>query len=428
MVLKVNTKNMNRMLYAAVFFMFIMGFLVNNIGFPIGTMALLDAVSLITLLFSLYFFSNRIFQTGAGKAVIISVVLLGVAVLYGLYTSVPLGFLLEGMRISFRGMTIFTVAVCLLQKENIDRIMQLIVCFFWINVVMCSIQFFLFGISQDECNGFFGTGKMNSWTNILLCVISVYYISRYLNRQALLRMAVFNIVLCLYVAILAELKAYFFELVIIAIALVLLEKTSWRTFVICIIGGVVLTAMISFFISFWEDREIFTREGFLAYVRTDRSYGYAAVGDWGRIGGVANATKKFFGGDLNLFGMGLGYCGFDTPFYVRYGSLHYNWFSYISIFMEQGWIGLAGYLLFFVQNILILRKKKMKSTSPDAKTFYDISMVMSLLGIFLLFYNSTVTGYPAFFLFLLIGMAYGYELHGVKTRQVTVSSDLYDRQ
>ena len=123
-----------------------------------------------------------------------------------------------------------------------------------------------------------------------------------------------------------------------------------------------------------------------------------------------NATKKFFRNDLNLFGMGLGYCGFDTPFYNRYGGLHYNWFSYISIFMEQGWIGVIGYFAFFVCNTLTLRKKKKAAKTAEAKVVYDVSIVMSVLGIVLMIYNSTVTGYPAFFLFLLMGLAYRYEL------------------
>ena len=134
-----------------------------------------------------------------------------------------------------------------------------------------------------------------------------------------------------------------------------------------------------------------------------------------------NATKKFFRNDLNLFGMGLGYCGFDTPFYNRYGGLHYNWFSYISIFLEQGWVGIIGYFTFFVCNILTLRKKKKTAKTADAKVVYDVSIIMSVLGIVLMIYNSTVTGYPAFFLFLLMGLAYRYELDDVVATTVVTS-------
>lgn len=410
MVLVLNSKNMNRMIYATVFFMFIMGFLVNDIGLPLGTMALLDVITVFTLLFSFRSFSARIHSAGANAMAVISTILLCVAMLYGLYVRVSIRFLLEGVRNSFRGMMIFVVAVCILQKQTINKIMQLIVRFFQINVVMCSVQAFVLRVIGDYRNGFFGTGFMNSWTNILLCVISIYYISRYMNRLNSLRTMVVNILLCFYVAILAELKAYFFEFVIIVMAMILLNRPSWRTFVFCLVGGLALSGMLTVFIAFWENNTIFTFEGLIEYFDTDRSYGYAAQGDWGRIGGIAKATKKFFGGDLSLLGMGLGYCGFDTPFYVRYERLHYNWFSYIYIFIEQGWIGIIGYISFFILNIPILRKKKIKSTSPQAKTIYDVSMIMSVLGIFLLFYNATVTGYPAFFLFLLMGIAYRYEL------------------
>ena len=410
MVLVVNSKNMNRVLYATVFYMFIMGFLVNDMGLPIGIMAVLDAVVFLALLYSMRFWPSRFSRTKAGVEVGIYAVLFFVGVIHALVARVSPMLILEGVRNSFRGMATFAVTVCLIQKGTTKKIIRLIERFFQINVVVCSIQYFLLGITQDECNGLFGTGAMNSWTNILLCVISVYYISRYMNRLIPLRSVAVNVVLCLYLAVLAELKVYFFELILITMVLILLEKPSWRTFILCVVGALALSGMVALFIAFWEDNSIFTVEGIRYYFDTDRSYGYSAQGDWGRIGGIMNATKKFFKNDLNLFGMGLGYCGFDTPFYNRYGGLHYNWFSYISIFLEQGWVGIIGYFAFFVCNTLTLRKKKKTAKTADAKVVYDVSLIMSVLGIVLMIYNSTVTGYPAFFLFLLMGLAYRYEL------------------
>jgi hypothetical protein len=381
-------------------------------------MALLDAIVFLGLLFSLRFLSKRLSNTKAGILFAICAALLFVGVVHALLEHASPMMILEGARNSFRGMITFIVAVCLLQRSTAKRIMHLIELFFRINIVVCTIQSFLLGVSHDNCNGLFGAGKMNSWTNILLCVISIYYISRYMNRLISLRSVVVNIVLCLYVAILAELKFYFFELITIAMVMVLLEKPSWRTFVLCVVGGLALSGMVTLFVAFWEDNSMFTIDGLRYYFDTDRSFGYSSKDDWGRIGGIANATKKFFSTDMNLFGMGLGYCGFDTPFYDRYGWLHYNWFSYISIFMEQGWVGIIGYFAFFVVNILMLRKKKRTAQTADAKVIYDVSMVMSALGIMLMIYNSTVTGYPAFFLFLLMGIAYRYELDDGATAEV----------
>ena len=410
MVLVLNRKGINKMLYATVFFMFIMGFLIHNLGLPIGLMAILDAVVVLSLLFAACFFETCLSKTQAGTIIIISAAMLVVGIVNALWQRVSPSLILDGMRNSFRGMVTFCVAVCLLQKGTVDKIIQLMERFFRINVVVCTIQAFLLGVSHDNCNGLFGAGKMNSWTNILLCVMAIYYISRYINHLISLRYMAVNIVLCLYIAMLAELKFFFFELVIIAMLLVLLTKPSWRTFSFCLIGGILMMCMLAVFIAFWEDDSMFTVEGIKYYLDPDRSYGYSTQGDWGRIGGIAKATKKFFAEDLNLFGMGLGYCGFDTPFYYRYELLHYNWFSYISIFLEQGWVGIIGYIAFFVVNILKLYKKKKMVESPEAKTVFDISLGMSVLGIVLLFYNSTITGYPAFFLFLLIGMAYRYDL------------------
>lgn len=411
MVLVVNSKSMNRMLYATVCYMFIMGFLIHDLDLPIGIMAVLDVAVFFALLYSMRFWSSRLSRIEAYSIVTMCVGLFIVAIIHALWTRVSPLLLLDGVRNGFRGMTTFVVTVCLVQKGTTKRIVRLIERFFRINVIVCTIQYFLLGITQDSCNGLFGAGKMNSWTNLMLCVISVYYISQYMNRLISLRNVVINVIFCLYIAILAELKFFFFELILIALMLILLEKPSLRTIILCVVGTVVLSAMVAVFISFWEDRSMFTLEGIRRYLDIkNRSYGYSSVGDWGRIGGIANATKRFFSKDLNLFGMGVGYCGYDTPFYNRYGWLHYNWFSYISIFMEQGWVGIIGYLAFFAVNILILRNKKKSAKTAESKTIYDVSIVMSALGMVLMFYNSTVTGYPAFFLFLLMGLAYRYEL------------------
>lgn len=428
MVLVLNSKSMNRMLYAAAFFMFIMGFLIHDLGFPIGTMAILDVVVFIGIIFSMRFFSDCIHNTQAGVMIAIGACLLVIAVIYGLYAQVPITLLSDGVRNSFRGIATFTVTVCLLKKETVKKIIRLAECFFWINVVVCTMQFFLLGVSHDNCNGLFGAGKMNSWTNILICMISVYNISRYMNKTKPLHLVAINIVACLYIAIIAELKAFFFELVIILMIMIFMDRPSWRKLFVCIVGGLALSAMLAVFIAFWDDNSVFTVDGLRYYFSEDRSFGYAAQGDWGRVGGIANATEKFFSQGLNLFGMGLGYCGFDTPFYDKYGWLHYNWFSYISIFLEQGWVGIVGYIAFFVVNFWALQKRKKQALTADAKTVYEISLIMSALGIFIVFYNSSVTGYPAFFLYLLVGMSYRYELDGGELPQQGILKEYHNGQ
>ena len=106
-----------------------------------------------------------------------------------------------------------------------------------------------------------------------------------------------------------------------------------------------------------------------------------------------------------IFGFGLGNCdtsGFaivNTPFFERFGDLHYTWLSYAMMYLECGWIGLIFYFGFFVLVYFKIRRIE-KNCIPTVKAYCRIARIMAVLCVVISVYNSslrTEAGYMAYF-------------------------------
>lgn len=406
-MLQLNNKSMNGLLYGIAIFMFVAGFLINNLGFSRSIMYVFDIFCMLCLLFCFRRIGYRIQAAGIKKPALILGAIIVCAVVGYVWNGYSIYTFINGVRTNLRFGVFFVVVSCIMDAKTGRKLYQLLYKVFWINVVLCSVQYFVFGIKGDSCNGLFGTGNMNSWTNILICLITAHTISRYLNKLISGKKAVILCVACMYIAILAELKFFYFELVFIVVAIILLNKPSLRTALMCIGGGVALILMISMFNTLWEVKgtNTFSIAGIQEYFE-EKPYGYASVGDWGRIGGIKKAIEKFFSDGKNMFGFGLGYCGYGTAFHTTYESLHYIWFSYLVVFMEQGWIGLVLYYLFYASILLSSKKIKNSISNPHIKSLHDVTECMAILAMILTVYNSTITNYPATLLFLYATIAF----------------------
>lgn len=402
-------KKMNTLLYVSTFFMLIVQFLINNVGVPDEIMICLDIFLVVGILFSIRMLPTVIKRTNSFLPVFMIMLLISVAIIGWIINGYSIRWFINGLRINGRYFLVFLVSLVLLNKERIDKLFSLFIKVMIANVIFCSIQYFIFGFRGDFCGGLFGTAKTNSWVNILLCVVTAYSIAFYANANISLKKAIMNCLLCVYIASLAEIKFFFFELILIVISVVILNRPNKKTISICIVSGLLLIAMNSIIDSLWSSSssDIFSIEGIEFYL-SEKSYGYASVGDLGRIGGISKLDEYFFQDSLNLFGKGLGSCEYGTPFYSIYSYLHYIWFGYLTIYLEMGWTGLILYVAFFIAIVFasIRKRRKNREITPYEKSVHIFSECMAIIGIVLIWYNTTVFNYPGFFLFLTIAFAF----------------------
>lgn len=404
-----NSKRMNTLLYSITFFMLIVGFLTNNIGIPTEIMFCLDAFLVLGALFILRALPQSIKSTKCFLPVLIIVLLFAVALMGWGLNGYSIRMFINGIRINGRYFLVFLIALVLLNKTRIEKLFSLFINAIVVNVVFCTIQYFVFDCRGDFCGGLFGTALTNSWMNILLCIVAAYCISFYVNANISLKKASIMCLLCVYIASLAEIKFFFFELILIVGSIILLNKPNKKTITLCIISGLLLIAMSTIVSSLWSSAssDMFSLEG-IEYYLSEKSYGYASVGDLGRIGGISKLNEFFFTEKVNIFGRGIGSCEYGTPFYANYSYLHYIWFGYLMIFLEMGYLGLVLYIAFFVAVIIasVRKRVKYKELTPYEKSVHIFSEVLAIIGIVLMWYNTTVFNYPGYFLFLSLAFAF----------------------
>lgn len=313
---------------------------------------------------------------------------------------------LWGMRNNFRFYTAFFAFCVFLTESDVEGYFRLFDKLFWINVIVSVVQFAFFEKGGDYLGGLFGVEKGgNGYTNIFFCIILTKSVIFYLSKKEKLSSCAWKFVAAMAVAAMAELKFFFVEAVMIIVLAVLFTDFSWRKVLIIaggfagIFAGAALLAVI--FPSF---SGFFTWEWFYNSAVSD--HGYTSSGDMNRLNAIAVSNELFLeNGWMRLFGLGMGNCEtssfvfLNTPFFERYGDLHYTWLSYAMMYLECGWIGLMFYFGFFVMVYFKVRKME-QSCAPEVKVYCSIARIMAILCMVISIYNSslrTETGYMAYF-------------------------------
>lgn len=313
---------------------------------------------------------------------------------------------LWGARNNFRFYAAFLAFSVFLSSRGIDTYYRLFDRIFWLNVIVSLVQFFALDIDGDQLGGIFGaeTGA-NGYTNVFFCIILTKSIIFYLSKKEKLSTCAWKFVSAMIVAAMAEIKFFFAETVLIIILAVLFTDFSWRKVMIIVggfagitVGAMLLTALFpnsTGFLSlryFWEMATI--------------SHGYTSSGDMNRLNAISVINDQFLkNGWAQLFGLGMGNCEtstfafLNTPFFEKYGDLHYTWLSHAMMYLECGWIGLLFYFGFFVMVYFAINAIE-KNGIPDVKHVCRIARLMAVLCAVISIYNSslrTEAGYMAYF-------------------------------
>lgn len=405
-----NRKSMNHLLYFLTIFMLVIQFFISTFYLPTWSIGLFDAVVVLFLLYLLPNFTRGPYIATMPIQMILIVLLLLSSVIGLIISHESILTYINGLRLYGKYFIVFLLGTFILTQKNILKLLNLFEKIMILQIVLCSIQYFVFGYRGDYCGGIFGTLKTNSWTNVLMCIVTAYSIAFYAHSNMSHRSLLINCGACVYVAALTEIKFFYFEFIIILLLVIMFTKPNRKTITVSIVGIILLLALSQLVDQLWSSSSsnVFSWEG-LQYHFSDKAYGYSSVGDLGRLGGIAKVNKLFFPDSLNLFGMGIGSTDYGTPFFLIHSYLHYMWFGYLSIYLEMGWVGLVLYITFFGTIIFhSVRSRGKSENSEDAvnSSIHIISKCMAVIGIILLWYNTTVVNYPGYFLFLTLSFTF----------------------
>ena len=335
-----------------------------------------------------------------------------VSTLTAIFNLVPLQLYIWAFRNTFRFFVFFAACVTVLDTEDIDGIFDILYKFQYLNIVLCLLEYFVWGYKQDCLGGIFGIERRcNGAQNIYFCILLTWALSKYLAKKLNIIHLLVVMLSVLIISALAELKIFYIEFVLIVIMVVFLSRPSFK------LGIIIAVGFVGFNFSLDLLKEVFPHQynvlvntnTFLDYFNSSGTGGY----NISRMSAFKEINDRFFNNSVirNLFGYGFGACEyssfslFTSQFYKQYSALNYRIFAHVMIFLETGYVGLILFILFFIDaaRYAILRIKELGIYRYHA----IIAIVFSMMCIINLWYNNALKieySYMAYFVLAIVAI------------------------
>ena len=314
---------------------------------------------------------------------------------------------LWGLRNNIRMFVAFFAFAYLADWEDAKGWIKALDVLFVINFTVVILQYFS-GYGQDYIGGIFGTSKgCNGSLLIFLCIVFAKTILSFMRGEEKMSKCIFVSVASLLVSTLSELKMFFILFILILFMASFMTAHSIKKTLFFAFGAVLVVLFSTLLTVLYKDFTDFLSFDSLIKALTDT--GYATDEDIGRFTALPVISQRFLPGFFRkLFGLGLGNCDssslsmFNTPFFKSHQTVHYSYFSYAFLFLETGFVGLALYASFFVASFFVSRKLKKLEMADEFAC--QMSIILSVISLILLVYNSSLRMEIGFMLFFVLAL------------------------
>lgn len=314
---------------------------------------------------------------------------------------------LWGLRNNIRMFVAFFAFAYLADWEDANGWIKALDVLFVINFAVVILQYFS-GYGQDYIGGIFGTSKgCNGSLLIFLCIVFAKTILSFMRGEKKMSKCIFVSVASLLVSTLSELKMFFILFILILFMASFMTAHSIKKTLFFAFGAVLVVLFGTLLTVLYKDFTDFLSFDSLIKALTDT--GYATDEDIGRFTALPVISQRFLPGFFRkLFGLGLGNCDssslsmFNTPFFESHQTVHYSYFSYAFLFLETGFVGLALYASFFVASFFVSRKLKKLEMADEFAC--QMSIILSVISLILLVYNSSLRMEIGFMLFFVLAL------------------------
>lgn len=314
---------------------------------------------------------------------------------------------LWGLRNNIRMFVAFFAFAYLADWEDAKGWIKALDVLFVINFAVVILQYFS-GYGQDYIGGIFGTSKgCNGSLLIFLCIVFAKTILSFMRGEKKMSKCIFVSVASLLVSTLSELKMFFILFILILFMASFMTAHSIKKTLFFAFGAVLVVLFGTLLTVLYKDFTDFLSFDSLIKALTDT--GYATDEDIGRFTALPVISQRFLPGFFRkLFGLGLGNCDssslsmFNTPFFKSHQTVHYSYFSYAFLFLETGFVGLALYASFFVASFFVSRKLKKLEMADEFAC--QMSIILSVISLILLVYNSSLRMEIGFMLFFVLAL------------------------
>lgn len=314
---------------------------------------------------------------------------------------------LWGLRNNIRMFVAFFAFAYLADWEDAKGWIKALDVLFVINFAVVILQYFS-GYGQDYIGGIFGTSKgCNGSLLIFLCIVFAKTILSFMRGEEKMSKCIFVSFASLLVSTLSELKMFFILFILILFMASFMTAHSIKKTLFFAFGAVLVVLFGTLLTVLYKDFTDFLSFDSLIKALTDT--GYATDEDIGRFTALPVISQRFLPGFFRkLFGLGLGNCDssslsmFNTPFFESHQTVHYSYFSYAFLFLETGFVGLALYASFFVASFFVSRKLKKLEMADEFAC--QMSIILSVISLILLVYNSSLRMEIGFMLFFVLAL------------------------
>lgn len=400
-----------RLVYALIAYSMVVKFLAGDLGFPTVANYLCDGLLLLTVL--LAFRRPREGYVPSSRLRVVAIILLLfwlVATVSAMLNAINPVLYIWACRNTFRLFGTLYCCVRLLEREDVIRLIKCFAVFFWINLAVCAIQYWVLGTGQDSTNGLFGTGSGgNAMMVIMMYSVAAFGLFGYVSHKLKLSNLVLILAACSILAAMAELKVFYALLIMLIGFLIIMKRPSFRGMAVVATCIIVLIAGVSLLKAYNpEFSNYFSLKNIL---ESSSKGGYSSEYDLNRLTAVIDLDSLFMNSEAKkAIGLGFG-AGqytqyFESPLYSMWGELlHWTWFTDAIIFLETGYLGLAIYSLTFL--VIALQTLKMKAEVSADGWIVTACVSIAVLCLFLIVYNCSLTTDPScYFIGTLLAFPY----------------------
>ena len=308
------------------------------------------------------------------------------------------------IRVTFRFIIFFVSCVCLLDNDDLKKILKILENVYIINFFIILFQFFVQGYRQDFLGGIFGVEKgCNGSLNLFVVILLCYEFYKFFSKQSSIGRIMIYCAIAFIIAALAELKFLYIEILIILTISVFTNKISIKTILITvlailgfIVGMFLLQKYFPYAFAVFKDRETISN-----YLSASWSETLQVT----RTTGITVINKYFIEDSMmnKIFGLGLGNCEissfFSSDFATKYFSTNYRQFTFSMQYLETGIVGLMLYL-----GIYIAFYKDANSNETMLNNKFYLTLI--ILIFFNVWYNDSCKTEIAYILYLLLSTIY----------------------
>ena len=404
----------SKLIFFQLFYVMFYNLLCDYLGAPRSISFVIDAVNIVVFAWLLFYEKalTEIIRLRLQYVLFAALLLLAASWLTAILNAVPFLLVLWSTRNSMRFFPFFFSVIIFWNNKSAGFFSKTMFYLQIPNSLFSAFQFFVLNKRGDHLGGLFGTATgCNAYLYVFLLFVVTLVVQEYLHGKKSFLVMCATCFVSMIIAAMAELKVVFIVVPLVIIASFVLNKTTMRTFLLAVVISIALIVSVNLIIIFfpaWADS--FSSIAALIDVGKDTGGGY----DIPRLGAFSKLNELFFRNSIvrNIIGLGFGSCEYSsydfltTDFYLRYGILHYRWFTHMMTFLQTGYLGITCYALFILAAFSWITKMKKRYGDPNGiGSFGQITCGLVIINFA---YNSSLTTESGYVLTAVLALPFVY--------------------